>query len=182
MSLIAPVPMDQIEDSELLALIARCDQLGVPDARFCRILAHKPAQAKTSLKAMLHSHYEGNVDHKLKEVIRVQLARFAGDGYFASLRSNQAVAAGLTEEMIEAGCGDYDDSPLFSEAEKWALRFAEQMFLDASKVDAAFYAEMKQHFSEAQIMEIGAFIAIHFGVIMATKPLALGAVATHGSG
>ncbi|NND49691.1 MAG: hypothetical protein HKN60_05510, partial [Rhizobiales bacterium] len=90
--------------------------------------------------------------------------------------------AGLTEEMIEAGCGDYDDSPLFSEAEKCALGFAEQMFLDASKVDAAFYDEMKQHFSEAQIMEIGAFLAIHFGIIKATKPLALGAVVDQDSG
>ena len=91
-------------------------------------------------------------------------------------KANKAIAAGLTEEVIEAGCGDYDDSPLFSAAEKCALGFAEQMFLDASKVDAAFYDEMKQHFSEAQIMEIGAFIAIHFGVMKATKPLALGAV------
>ena len=176
MSLIPPLPMDQIDDPELKALIARCDKLGVPDARFCQILAHKPAQAKTSLGAMLHSHYEGNVDHCLKEVIRIQLARFAEDDYFASLRSKKALEAGLTEEKIEAGCGDYDDSPLFSEAEKCALAFAEQMFLDASKVDAAFYGEMKQHFSEAEVMEIGAFIAIHFGIIKATKPLALGPV------
>jgi alkylhydroperoxidase family enzyme len=176
MSFIPPLPMEKIEDAELREMIARCDELGVPDARFGRILAHKPAQAKAALGAILHSHYEGNVDHKLKEVMRVQLARFAEDDYFASLRSKKAMAAGLTEEVIEAGCGDYDDSPLFSDAEKCALRFAEQMFLDASKVDAAFYDEMKRHFTEAQIMEIGTFIAVHFGVIKATKPLNLGAV------
>lgn len=179
MSFILPVPLDEIEDEELRELIARGDRLGVPDARFGQILAHKPAQAKAALGAILHSHYEGGVDHKLKEVIRIQLARFAEDEYFASLRSRKAMAGGLTEEIIEAGCGDYDDSPLFSEAEKCALDFAEQMFLDASKVDGAFYDEMKQHFSEAQIMEIGTFIAIHFGAIKATKPLNLGAVAPH---
>ena len=177
MSFIPPVPIDQIEDRALRDMIARCDELGVPDARFGQILAHKPAQAKAALGAILHSHYEGDVDHRLKEVIRIQLARFAEDQYFASLRSNQAIAAGLTEEIIEAGCGDYDDSPLFSDAEKCALGFAEQMFLDASKVDASFYDEMTRHFSEAEIMELGAFIAIHFGVIKATKPLNLGAVA-----
>jgi len=109
--------------------------------------------------------------------MRIQLARFAEDDYFASLRSKPALAAGLTEDVIEAGCGDYEDSPLFSEAEKCALRFTEQMFLDASKIDAAFYNEMKQHFTEAEIMEIGTFIAIHYGAIKAIKPLKLAPVA-----
>ena len=179
MAFIPPVPMEKIEDADLRALIAQCGEAGVPDARFGQILAHKPEQAKAALRVIQHSHQEGNVDHKLKEIIRIQLARFAEDDYFASLRSKKAMAAGLTEEIIEAGCGDYDDSPLFSEAEKCALRFADQMFLDASKVDAAFYDEMKQHYSEAEIMEIGSFIAIHYGVIKATRPLNLGAVTTH---
>jgi alkylhydroperoxidase family enzyme len=179
MALIPPVPIDKIEDAELRAMIVRSDELGVPGALFGQILAHRPGQAKAALGAILHAHYEGNVDHKLKEVLRIQLARFAEDDYFASLRSKQAMAAGLTKEMIEAGCGDYEDSPLFSKAEKCALRFTEQMFLDASKVDSAFYDEMKQHFTEAQIMEIGTFIAIHFGAIKAIKPLKLGAVAAH---
>ena len=56
----------EIEDLELRDMIARCEELGVPDARFCRILAHKPDQAKTTLGAMLHSHYQGAVDHKLR--------------------------------------------------------------------------------------------------------------------
>jgi alkylhydroperoxidase family enzyme len=174
MAYIQPVPMDRIEDAELRDLIARCDEAGVPDARFARILAHKPEQAKAALAVILHSHQQGNVDHRLKEIIRIQLARFAEDEYFASLRSKRALAEGLTEEMIEAGCGDYEDSPLFSDAEKCALRFADQMFLDASKVDKAFYDEMKEHYSEAEIMEIGSFIAIHYGVIKATRPLDLG--------
>lgn len=173
MPFIQPVPMDQIEDAELRDLIERCDAAGVPDRQFGQILAHKPQQAKVSLDVMLYSHQEGSVDHKLKEVIRIQLARFAEDAYFASLRSKKAIAEGLTEEMIEAGCDDYDDSPLFSEAEKCAMRFAEQMFLDASKVDKAFYDEMKEYYSEAEIMEIGSFIAIHYGVIKATRPLNL---------
>lgn len=177
MSFIQPVPMDRIADAELRALIEKCDAAGVPDARFGQILAHKPEQAKAALEVILYSHQQGSVDHRLKEIIRIQLARFAEDEYFASLRSKKALAEGLTEAMIEAGCGDYEDSSLFSEAEKCALRFAEQMFLDASKVDKAFYDEMKGHYSEAEIMEIGSFIAIHYGVIKATRPLALGAAA-----
>jgi hypothetical protein len=39
----------------------------------------------------------GNVDHSLKEIIRILLARFANDKYFASLRSTKARAIGLTK-------------------------------------------------------------------------------------
>jgi alkylhydroperoxidase family enzyme len=116
------------------------------------------------MRALLMSHADGAVDHRLKEIIRIQLARFAQDPYFSALRSRKALAAGLTEEAIEAGCGDYEESPLFTEAEKCALRYADQMYLDPHKVDAAFYNELKKHYTEAQIMELGAFIAFHYGM------------------
>ena len=50
------------------------------------------------------------------------------------------------------------------------------MFLDANQVDQAFYDEMKQHWSEAQIMELGAFIAFHFGMAMFMRSLGAAAV------
>jgi alkylhydroperoxidase family enzyme len=136
----------------------------VPDALFPRILARVPAYAKALLRAMLLSHGEGKVDHKLKEIIRISLARTAGDKYFAGLRSAKAKQQGLDEQAIEAGAGDPDGHPCLSPAEKCALRYARLMYLDPSGVDAGFYAEMKQHFSEAQIMELGAFIAFHYGM------------------
>ena len=161
---IEPLEQSQISDPELLALMARAEALGVPDALFTRIVARVPSYAKVLLNALIVSHGQGNVDHRLKEIIRIQLARFAGDSYFSALRSKQALAAGLTEDTIDAGCGDYDDDPRFTEAEKVALRYADQMYLDPNKVDSAFYDEMKRHYSEAQIMELGGFIAFHYGM------------------
>lgn len=123
-----------------------------------------PAYAKALLRAMLLSHAEGKVDHKLKEIIRIGLARTAGDKYFASLRSTKAKLQGLDEQAIEVGTGDYVGDTCLSPAEKCALRYAKLMYHDPSSVDAGFYAEMKKHFSEAQIMELGAFIAFHYGM------------------
>jgi alkylhydroperoxidase family enzyme len=160
-----PLKPEAIRDPELLALIERCESLGVPDALFCRILARVPAHAKPLLRALLVSHAEGNVEHRLKEIIRVQLARIAGDPYFAGLRSRRAQQAGLDEEIIEAGSKKNSaDDPRFTPAEKWALRYAREMYLDPERVDAAFYDEGKQYYSEAQIMELGAFIALHYGM------------------
>lgn len=171
MTHIAPLPAQAITDPELLELLAQAEALGVPDALFVRIIARAKEQAVPLMRALLMSHAEGNVDHRLKEIARILLARFAGDTYFAALRSRRARELGLDEARIEAGCGDYEDSDLFSAAEKCALRYADQMFLDAGKIDAAFYAELKSHFTEAQIMELGAFIALHYGMQMFMRSL-----------
>ena len=178
MTHITPLPREAISDPEMQELMAQSEALGVPDDTFARIIARSPPHAKPVMRALLMSHAEGNVDHRLKEVIRILLARFAGDAYFAALRSRKAREMGLDEARIEAGCGDYEDSALFTEAEKCALRYADQMYLDATKVDADFYAELKTHFSEAQIMELGAFIAFHYGMQMFMR--SLGAAAPSG--
>jgi alkylhydroperoxidase family enzyme len=169
-----PVPMEDVKDPELLALIDQAKALGVPDEQFILILARVPSYAKAILKAMLLAHTEGNINHSLKEMMRIQLARFAGDPYFSQLRSKKAIEEGLTEEQIASACDDYEDNPQFSEADKVALRFSDQMYLDSKKVNAAFYDEMKQHYSDAQIMELGGMMLLHYGmqVFMRTLPKA----------
>jgi hypothetical protein len=167
MTYIAPLPRKAITDPEMLELIAQSEALGVPDDLFPRLIARAPAQAKPLMRALLMSHTQGNIDHKLKEIVRILLARFANDRYFASLRSLKARAMGLTEACIDEGCFEYeDDAKGFSEAEKIVLRFADLMYLDASQIDKAFYDEMKKHWSEAQIMELGSFMVCHYGMAM----------------
>lgn len=161
---IASCAPESIRDPELQALLQRCEELGVPDAAFIHTLARVPAYAKALLTAMLTSHTEGNIDHRLKEIIRVQLARTAGDRYFTALRSSLAREQGLNEARIDAGSGRFEDDASFTDAEKWALRYAREMYTNPENVNAAFYAEGKTHYSEAQIMELGAFIAFHYGM------------------
>ncbi len=172
MTHIAPLPKEAIADRELRALMAEAETLGVPDDLFPRLLARAPEQAVPLMRALLMSHAQGNVDHKLKEIIRIMLARFARDEYFANLRSRKARDMGLTEQCIDDGCFAYeDDAKGFSAAEKCALRYADLMFLDASQISNSFYDEMKKHWSEPQIMELGAFIAFHYGMQMFMRSL-----------
>jgi hypothetical protein len=88
---------------------------------------------------------------------------------------------GLTEQRIDDGCFAYeDDAKGFSAAEKCALHYADMMFLDANQLDKSFYDDMKQYWSEAQIMELGAFIAFQYGMQMFMR--SLGAVSPVQSG
>ena len=38
------------------------------------------------------------------------------------------------------------------------------MFTKPKKINKAFYDEGKTHYTEAQIMELGSFIAFHYGM------------------
>ncbi|HEX6286313.1 MAG TPA: carboxymuconolactone decarboxylase family protein [Acidimicrobiia bacterium] len=158
-------PVDRWTADEKLSIErASFARLGDDEATFLGILAHVPDYAEALWGAMSEALFEGNVDHRLKEMIRIQLARRAGDPYFSKLRSKPALEAGLTEDDIEAASGDFENDPRFSDAEKWALRYAYLMFRDPEKIDTAFYDQGKKHFTEAQIMELGGLIAIHYGM------------------
>ena len=63
------------------------------------------------------------------------------------------------EERL-AAVANWRDSPLFSDAERVALEYAERMTITGQKVDDALFAKLKQHYSEAEIVELTAAIAL----------------------
>ena len=59
-----------------------------------------------------------------------------------------------------AAVAQWRDSALFSKAERVALAYAERMTITGQNVDDALFAQLKQHYSEAQIVELTAAIAL----------------------
>ena len=55
-------------------------------------------------------------------------------------------------------------SDLFSPRERAALTFAELMATDHLKIDDAVFAELRRHFSEAEIVELGVSTALFVGL------------------
>jgi alkylhydroperoxidase family enzyme len=78
-----------------------------------------------------------------------------------TVRYAGARQAGLTEVKIAAL--DTLDSELFSPRDRAALTFADLMATDHHKVDDALFAELRRHFSEAEIVELGVSTAIFTG-------------------
>jgi alkylhydroperoxidase family enzyme len=56
------------------------------------------------------------------------------------------------------------DSELFSPRERAALRFAELMASDHHQIDDAVFAELRRHFSDAEIVELGVSTALFVGL------------------
>ena len=55
---------------------------------------------------------------------------------------------------------NWRDSTLFSQAERVALEYAERITYTDRQVDDGFFAEVKKHFSEPQIVELTAAVAL----------------------
>jgi alkylhydroperoxidase family enzyme len=59
-----------------------------------------------------------------------------------------------------AEVASWRESRLFTEAERAALDYAERMTITGRTIDDAFFAELKRHYSEAEIVELTAAIAL----------------------
>jgi alkylhydroperoxidase family enzyme len=70
------------------------------------------------------------------------------------------VREGDEGEARLAEVAGWPDSRVFSEAERVALEYAERMTITGQSVDDAMFTQLKQHYSEAQIVELTAAVAL----------------------
>jgi alkylhydroperoxidase family enzyme len=67
---------------------------------------------------------------------------------------------GASAEKVEAALGDYRKSPLFSPREKLALELCERMTYTNKRVTDRFFNRLKRHFTEEELVELAAIIAL----------------------
>ena len=79
------------------------------------------------------------------------------------MRSASAKRQGLTEQEIDDGVDRYRESTRLTAAEKLALRYSELMATDPEAIDGAFYGQLRSHYSDEEIVELGAFIGFNIG-------------------
>lgn len=65
--------------------------------------------------------------------------------------------------MIDDAIDNWRDSTRLSPAEKIALEYSELMGSDPVRIDAAFYGRLREHYSTAEIVELGLFIGFNVG-------------------
>jgi alkylhydroperoxidase family enzyme len=67
---------------------------------------------------------------------------------------------GASAEKIEAVLGNYRTSPLLSARERLALELAERMTYTNKRVTNRFFNRLKRHFSDEELVELAATIAL----------------------
>ena len=69
----------------------------------------------------------------------------------------------MTEERIDDGIDNWRTSDAFTDAEKIALEYSELMQFHPDQIDRSFYERLREHWTDAEIVELGAFIGFNVG-------------------
>ena len=118
-----------------------------------RVLLNSPPIAESWLDFNSTIRFSTALEPALREMIILRVSILNGAQYQAQIHgATHALKAGMTKAQIEA-LGDWGSSPLFSDAERAALAWADAMTRDI-EVPAALHADLKRHFDDRQIVEI----------------------------
>ncbi len=78
---ITMLSIEELKKSKLAPLVKKCLRHRAPDPAFHGMMGHNPDLSKSMYLAWGAVFNTGKVDHKLKEIIRVQLSRMADCNY-----------------------------------------------------------------------------------------------------
>lgn len=122
------------------------------------------ARAVGALDAAVAS---STLDPRVHELVRMRVAQINACTVCLAWRTPAAVAAGLSDELLEA-VEHYHDVAAFSETERTAIEYAERFSTDSARIDDDLIMRLGQHFSAGDIVEltlvIGKYVA--FGRFM----------------
>lgn len=98
------------------------------------------------------------LDPKLRALIRTRISQLDACPFCVDLNGSRALELGVAQDKLLAVSG-FADSPLYDEAEKAALAFAEAVTITGRKVDAELMARLRRHYGDDAIVELAALIA-----------------------
>jgi uncharacterized peroxidase-related enzyme len=158
-----PIASDAALPESLSRLIAGSDAFMGFAANDVRTLALWP-ELLQALGPVVHTIYgAGAVDSGLKRLIAEATSQASGCRYCTAHTAHGAAQAGVPLEKI-AAVWNADDSPLFTKAERAALRVARGAAQTPNAVTDADFAELQAHFDDRAIIEIVAMISL-FGFL-----------------
>lgn len=153
---------EDVTEPDLVAILEQSRTFGTPRLESQAVRAHVPAVLRTFSASWQQTFREGVLDHSVKELARVFIAKSLDCGYCAGQRSHLGTQAGLTEREFDEVI-EFRESTVLGDREKAALKWAEAIAWDPNLADDAVWAELHAHFTEPELVELGYFIALTMG-------------------
>lgn len=134
-----------------------------------RYFAHCPEQALGLMAFGGALKKNRQLPERLVELVRLRIAFFNQCRSCMAIRYSDAVADGVDEALV-CSLERPQEAENLTPAEKVAIRYGELMATDHLAIDDALHAELRAHFSEAEIVELGMTCAffVGFGRLAAT--------------
>jgi AhpD family alkylhydroperoxidase len=154
---VSQVPPDQMSDEVRLAW-ERASEGG---KKFVAAISHAPEHAARLLPYYNGLRFGTQLGPKVCELLRLAIAQTTQCPICLAGRRDEAFDEGLTEEQVAALVAP--DSESFTEAELAVVSFATKFGADHFAIGEADFVELRRHFTEDQVVEIGMLCAQFLG-------------------
>ncbi len=134
-----------------------------------RFFAHRPELALGMMPFAGALKNQRTLSDRLVELVRLRVAFFNQCRSCMAIRYSDGLADGVDEDLV-CSLERPQEAADLTEAEKAALHFAELFATNHLAIDDAVFDSLREHFSEAQIVELGMQVAffVGFGRLAAT--------------
>jgi alkylhydroperoxidase family enzyme len=146
-----------VTDPELRSVIESAAVTKSPPPSWYRTMGNNPAVAKEFAAYWDLLHRGGTVPHRIKELCRLQIAQMIGCEFCARQTSDPAQIT--EEERLSCALPHWDHPDKKTAA---ALHYARTLVLDDGR-DREVYAELREHYSTAETIELAAFFMLTMG-------------------
>ena len=148
---------DEIESPALRAVIEGAEVTKSPPTSWYRTMGRNPEIAVAFAGYWDLLHRGGTVEHEIKELGRLQIAQMIGCEFCA----RQVSPLAEIPEDVKLSCAlpNWEHPDPRTRA---ALHYARTLTLDDGR-DREVYEELREHFSDAEIIELAAFFCLTAG-------------------
>jgi uncharacterized peroxidase-related enzyme len=158
---IQPLARNQLSQFEPIFQAVEASMGFVPTSFFT--MAHWPELLQHFMPLAGTVLNSGNVDLGLKQMVAYVASNAAGCRYCQAHTSHNAVERGVSAEKM-AHAFEFDQSDLFSDAERAALRVALHGGTVPNGVEEVHMEALREHFSDQSVVEIVSVISL-FGFL-----------------
>lgn len=127
-----------------------------------RIYAHRPPLAAAYARFMTTLRQPGELPARLIELVRLRVAFHNQCRSCMAVRYPDAREDGVDEALV-CQLQAPEEAPDLTTAERAALRFADLLATDHLAIDDDTIAALREHFTEAQVVELGLHVATFVG-------------------
>ena len=127
-----------------------------------RIYAHRPPLAAAYARFVAALREPGLLSARLLELVRLRVAFHNQCRSCMAIRYDPAVAEGVDEGLV-CQLESPEDAQDLTEAERAALHFADLLATNHHTIDDATLDQLREHFSEPEIVELGMHVATFVG-------------------
>lgn len=148
-------------DPELRELV-NPDDLEPLQSRQVAVLAHAPHMVKANGLFMATSMHALRLPRRLVELVRLRIAFHNQCRTCMVMRDQAALDDGLTDDLV-CSLEKPVEAPDLTEREKLALEYADLFATNHFAIDQEVYDRLGQHFTKAEIIELGVLTGYFLG-------------------